>query len=57
MGCKVSCRRSTLEKHLKEECAFAQQIKDRDMASNIEFKPDDYEVSTVRACECVCYVL
>ena len=53
MGCKVSCRRSTLESHLKTDCAFAQQIKDMDTASSKDtFNPDDYEVrsmSTVRS--------
>ena len=45
MGCKVSCRRSTLEKHLGEECIFARQIKDMDVASKADnFNPDDYEV-------------
>ena len=33
MGCKESCRRSTLEKHLKEECYVAQQMKLMDAAN------------------------
>lgn len=49
MGCKVSCRRSTLEKHLGEECIFARQIKDMDVASKADnFNPDDYEVSSAQ---------
>jgi hypothetical protein len=50
MGCKVSCRRSTLQKHLTDECIFAQQIKQMDMASNKtnhddgNFQPDNYEI-------------
>lgn len=45
MGCKVSCRRSTLQRHLSEECIFARQIKDMDVANTHDnFKPDDYEV-------------
>ena len=35
MGCKESCRRSTLEKHLKEECYVAQQMKAMDTANLI----------------------
>ena len=53
MGCKVSCRRSTLESHLKTDCAFAQQIKDMDTASSKDiFNPDDYEVR-YRAAWCI----
>ena len=33
MGCKQSCRRSTLEKHLQQECYFAQQMKLMDAAN------------------------
>jgi hypothetical protein len=45
MGCKVSCRRSTLQRHLSEECILARQIKDMDVANTHDtFKPDDYEV-------------
>ena len=33
MGCKESCRRSTLEKHLKEECYVAQQMRVMDAAN------------------------
>ena len=33
MGCKESCRRSTLEKHLKEDCYVAQQMRVMDAAN------------------------
>ena len=33
VGCNSSCRRSTLEKHLQEECYFAQQMKLLDAAN------------------------